>query len=235
MPRAASTRIAVGAEPVAVCRSTAVGGRRDEHEVGPAHRRAHAGAVQPPPPAPGTPRAPRRTPGRGRSPTSPCVRAAGGTAAWFVACTTSHPASAAGQRGPRGERPRRVERADRARDLDVRAPVRRRRGSAHLERDHLGRPASSRGERGEQLAHVRPDPARRGEPQLVDVERDLHGPHASTHAHPAGPTVAACAVPAARSSRSPAVSSRSLAVDVEHDRALDAEQDLVRGRDRGRP
>src|SRR5882672_126072 len=80
-------------------------------------------------------------------------------------------------------------------------------GERRPERHELDRRVFARECRTE-LRDVRPDPAGRLEPQLVDVERDLHL-EASTHRHPPGPTVAACAVPGSRSNRSPARSSMS--------------------------
>jgi hypothetical protein len=56
----------------------------------------------------------------------------------------------------------------------------------------FGEPAVEEGEIGTaavgqcrgQLADVRPDPAGRREPELVDLEADLHGPHASIQTQP---------------------------------------------------
>ena len=71
-----------------------------------------------------------------------------------------------------------------------------------MKREDLERRVLPREGRGE-LAHVGSDPAGDGEEELIHVER--HGRHldASTHAQPAGPTVAACSVAGGRSRRSP--------------------------------
>ena len=117
------------------------------------------------------------------------------------------------ERRPTEEVPRRIQRADRAWHWTTasRRAERVVAGSAGGTDDRNGTSSSAGSfadERRTSSVHVRPDPAGRLEPQLVDVERDLHL-EASTHRHPPGPTVAACAVPGSRSNRSPARSSTS--------------------------
>ena len=80
--------------------------------------------------------------------------------------------------------------------------------------------------RGASSAHVRADAAGRLEPQLVDVERDLHL-EASTHRHPPGPTVAACAGPGLQVQPVACAQLDVAVVRVEHDRAGQAEEHLV--------
>ena len=151
------------------------------------------------------------TPGRGRSRPAVGPREPEGTAAWFVAWTIAASSKRRRERRPAEQVPRRIERAERPRHDD-----RRPREEPHLRRIVSPGRAERRdverwilgGERREELPHVGPDPAGSVEPQLVDVERDLHL-EASTHRHPPGPTVAACPVPGSRSSRSPSLSSRS--------------------------
>ena len=127
--------------------------------------------------------------------------------------------------------PRRIQRADRS-------PGRRPQPSSSEPRPIGGRArhvdrngtsssdGSACGERRGQLAHVGPDAAGASEPQLVDVERDLHL-EASTHRHPPGPTGRRVPGPGSRSRRSPALQLDVAVVRVEHDRAGQAEQHLV--------
>jgi len=65
------------------------------------------------------------------------------------------------------------------------------------------------GHRRNEVSDVGPDPTWGVEPQLIDVDGDARHLGASTHSTPIGPTVAACSVRGAKSSRSPAPISMS--------------------------